>query len=110
MVMYMALLIIVAILTRVVMTWIFNNTKGSILIAVLLHSALDASNSGSAFITRLLPAPQIGGYGLASALLVPLVGAMLLLIFTKGRLSYKPDRVVQPVAALQSAEMPLTNV
>jgi uncharacterized protein len=104
----MVLLIIVAILTRIFMTWVFNNTKGSILIAILLHASLDASNSGSAFIKQLLTASQLGGYGLASALVFPLVAAVLLLIFTKGRLSYRPDRAVQPVAAPQPAEAPLT--
>jgi membrane protease YdiL (CAAX protease family) len=107
MVVTMALLIILALLTRIVMTWVFNNTKGSILIAILLHSALDASNSGSAYITQLLPPSQNGGYGLGSALF-PLVAAVLLLIFTKGRLSYRPDRVVQPVEAPQPAETPST--
>ncbi len=96
---YMVLLIIVAILTRISMTWVFNNTKGSILIAILLHAALDASNGGSAFIKHLLTASQLGGYGLASSLLFPLVAAVLLLIFTKGRLSYKPDRVVKQMEA-----------
>ncbi len=108
MVVTMALLIILALLTRIVMTWVFNNTKGSILIAILLHSALDASNSGSAYITHLLPPSQNGGYGLGSALF-PLVAAVLLLIFTKGRLSYKPDRVVQSVEAPQPAETPSTG-
>ena len=102
MVVTMALLIILALLTRIVMTWVFNNTKASILIAILLHAALDASNSGSAYITHLLPPSQNGGYGLGSALF-PLVAAVLLLIFTKGRLSYRPDRVVQP------AETPSTG-
>lgn len=91
MVVQMVVLIIAAILIRIVMTWVFNNTKGSILIAILLHAALDASNSGSTYITHLLPASQIGGYGLAT-LVAPLAGAALLLIFTKGRLSYRPDR------------------
>ena len=108
MIVQMVLMIIVAILTRILMTWVFNNTKGSILIAILLHAALDASNSGSAFIKHLLTASQLGGYDLASALLFPLIAAVLLLIFTKGRLSYRQDRVVQPVAALQPAEAPLT--
>jgi CAAX protease family protein len=106
----MVLMIIVAILTRIFMTWVFNNTKGSILIAILLHASLDASNSGSAFIKHLLTASQLGGYGLASALLFPLVAAVLLLILTKGHLSYRPNRVVQPVAALQPAEAPLTEI
>lgn len=106
MIVQMVLLIIVAVLTRIVMTWVFNNTKGSILIAILLHAALDASNSGSDYIKHLLSASQIGAYGLASALLFPLVTAVLLLIFTKGRLSYRPDRLMQPGTAAQPAETP----
>jgi CAAX protease family protein len=99
MVVQMVLMIIVAILTRIMMTWVFNNTKGSILIAILLHSSLDASNSASSFIKQLLTAHQIGGYGLASALVFPLVAVVLLLIFTRGRLSYKPDRLVKQMEA-----------
>ena len=99
MVAYMVLLIFVATLTRMMMTWVFNNTKGSILIAILLHASLDASNSANAFIKHLLTASQIGGYGLGAALLFPLVAAVLLLILTKGRLSYKPDRVVEQMEA-----------
>jgi CAAX protease family protein len=99
MIVQMVLMIIVAILTRIFMTWVFNNTKGSILIAILLHASLDASNSGSAFIKQLLTASQLGGYGLASALVFPLVAAVLLLIFTKGRLSYKPDQTQQEMVA-----------
>jgi membrane protease YdiL (CAAX protease family) len=107
MVVQMVVLIIGATLLRIVMTWVFNNTKGSILIAILLHSALDASNSASVYITHLLSASQNGGYGLASALLFPLAAAVLILVFTKGRLSYK--RAPQLVEAPQPAETPLAN-
>jgi membrane protease YdiL (CAAX protease family) len=67
----MILTMVVGVLLRIIMNWVFNNTQGSILIAVLLHASLDASNSGSAYITHLLSATQLGGYGLASALLAP---------------------------------------
>ena len=110
MIVQMVLLIIVAVLTRIIMTWVFNNTKGSILIAILLHAALDASNSGSAYITHVLPASQNGGYGLGSALLFPLVAAVVLLIFTKGRLSYKPEPASQFVEVSQTSEMPQASV
>ncbi len=110
MVVQMVLMIIVAIPTRIIMNWVFNNTKGSILIAILLHAALDASNSGSDFIKQLLTTSQLGGYGLGSALVFPLIAAVLLLIFTKGRLSYRPDRVVQPLAVPQPVGAPLTEV
>ncbi len=108
MIVQMMLLIILAVLTRIIMTWIFNNTKGSILIAILLHAALDASNSGNDYIRHLLSASQIEGYSLGASLLFPLVAAVLLLILTKGRLSYKADHAVQPAETLQSAEPPPT--
>jgi membrane protease YdiL (CAAX protease family) len=98
----MVLTIIVGILIRIIMNWLFNNTKGSILIAILFHSSLDASNSASDFIRHLLTASQIGGYGLGSSLLFPLVASVLLLIFTKGRLSYKPERVEQQIETPQA--------
>lgn len=90
------LLTVYAVLLRVVMTWVFNNTKGSILIAILIHAAIDASNSASAYITQLLSSSQIRVYGLMSALLIPLIAAALLLILTKVRLSYGPNQAVQP--------------
>ena len=110
MIVQMGLLIILAVLTRIIMTWLFNNTKGSVLLAILLHSALDASNSASDYITHLLSTSQIPGYGLGAALLFPLVAAGVLLILTKGRLSYKPDRIVQSAEALPSAETPAANI
>jgi ABC-type multidrug transport system ATPase subunit len=51
----------------------------------------------------------LGGYGLASALLFPLVAAVLLLIFTRGRLSYKPGRVVKQNEPSRPESASLTN-
>jgi membrane protease YdiL (CAAX protease family) len=101
----MVLTIIAGVLIRIIMNWVFNNTKGSILIAILLHSSLDASNSANAFIRHLLSASQLGSYSLGAALLVPLVAAVLLLIFTGGRLSYKPDQTTKQIEALQAVEI-----
>jgi membrane protease YdiL (CAAX protease family) len=106
----MVLTMIVGVLVRIIMNWIFNNTKGSILIAILFHASLDASNSASDFIRHLLSASQLGGYGLGASLLFPLVAAVLLLIFTRGRLSYKPDRATQHVEAPRSAEISPTSL
>jgi membrane protease YdiL (CAAX protease family) len=92
--------VIAGVLLRIIMNWVFNNTKGSILIAILFHSSDDASNGGSAYITHLLSASQLGAYGL-STILVPLIASVLLLIFTKGRLSYKPERAEKPIEASQ---------
>lgn len=106
----MVLTMIVGILVRIIMNWIFNNTKGSILIAILFHASLDASNSANAFIRHLLTAPQLGAYGLGAALLFPLVAAVLLLIFTRGRLSYKSDRLETQQETSRPEGASLTNV
>jgi flavin reductase (DIM6/NTAB) family NADH-FMN oxidoreductase RutF len=66
--------------------------------------------TGIVYDTHLLSASQIAGYGLGAALLFPLVAAMLLLILTKGRLSYKPDRVGQSVEAVRPAGTPTADV
>jgi membrane protease YdiL (CAAX protease family) len=95
----MVVLMIGATVLRIGMTWVFNNTMGSILIAVLLHAALDSSNAPSVYITHLLSKSQLGGYGLVT-LLLPLVAAVVLLIVTRGRLSYKPVPNLQPVPAV----------
>lgn len=100
MIVQMVILIIFATLIRFIMTWVFNNTMGSLLIAIVLHAALDASNSGSDFIKHLLSGAQFAGYGLGNLLAI-LVGAVLILIFTRGRLSYKR----QPVEAAQSTDV-----
>ena len=94
----MVFTIIGGILIRMIMTWVFNNTKGSILIAILFHAALDASNVASAYIRHVLSASQISGYGLGNLLFL-LVATVVLLIFTRGRLSYKPGPAPQFVEA-----------
>jgi hypothetical protein len=87
-----------------------GDIKASILIAILLHSALDASNSGSAYILHLLSASQLRGYGLGSALTFPFVAAVVLLIFTKRRLPYKREQAPQIAESTQPAERPQANV
>ncbi len=65
-------------------TWVYNNTGGSILVAVLLHSAFNASQS---FIVELIPAYPEAGTRLVNVAFV--VIALVLVIVTRGRLSYR---------------------
>lgn len=95
--------IIAAIAASIIVTWVYNNTQGSILIAVLFHSA---SNAAISLVAHLIP-PELPQSGLVHFILssngvgVTAYGvcALLILIFTKGGLSYRPDREVQPAEA-----------
>ncbi len=78
-------------------TWVYNRTGGSILIAALLHGAI---NGSAGLVTGLLP-------GFSDALNVPLysagalafsVAAFVLVVATKGKLGYRAERV--PLEAL----------
>ena len=73
-------------------TWVFNSAKGSILIAFLNHSAFNAS--GSLFVL-LVPVMPFGGRIVVYALAIV---ALLVIVFTRGRLGYQAEqnaRIVQ---------------
>jgi membrane protease YdiL (CAAX protease family) len=75
----------------IVITWVFNHTRGSLLMAILLHATVDAFTS-AAVITGLLPMQIL----LKSAYLPTLIGfgglALLLIVVTRGRLGYQQAR------------------
>jgi len=66
----------------IIMTWVFNHTRGSLLLAVLVHSSI---NTFSAFIGPMFPAQagsQINGLiGFGTA-------AVIILVMTRGRIGY----------------------
>jgi membrane protease YdiL (CAAX protease family) len=74
-----------------VYTWLFNNTKGSVLLATLAHASVDAF-----FVGQFFAAPVVSG---ASNL--PLVtgfvpAALLLVVVTRGRLGYERPKREDP--------------
>ena len=105
--------IIAALAVSIIVTWVYNNTQGSILIAILFHAA---SNAAVSLATHLVP-PGFPRSGLVPFILASNgvgvtaygVCALLIIIFTRGRLSYKSDRIAQLVETPQIVEMPLTN-
>jgi membrane protease YdiL (CAAX protease family) len=66
----------------IILTWVFNNTRGSLLIAVLAHASIDAF---SLYIMKMFPA-----YAASQVNLFLGVGtfAVLLILLTWGRLGY----------------------
>jgi membrane protease YdiL (CAAX protease family) len=90
----------------VLMTWLFNNTRGSVLLAILAHASVDAFPN--AILSPLLPATTVllasGIYRGYFGLVVGLgVAALLVIAFTRGRLSYERyQRDISPNAAMTS--------
>jgi membrane protease YdiL (CAAX protease family) len=78
----------------IIWTWVYNNTGGSILLAVLLHSA---SNAASPLVAKLIPAYPDAALSVVYVAIV--VIALLLVIATRGRLSY-PGASVQATEAI----------
>jgi membrane protease YdiL (CAAX protease family) len=75
-------------------TWVFNNTKGSVLMAILIHATFNASATG--ILAPLFPAPILNDYGL-----LPILGgfgvfAVVLVALTRGRLGYQHYRQEEP--------------
>jgi membrane protease YdiL (CAAX protease family) len=80
---------------RVVIMWLYNNTNYSVLLVGMFHSSFNVTTSafGSAFI----PVPTGSTFLIAAPVLA--AAAVLLAVFTRGRLSYRPERAAQPAAA-----------
>ena len=73
---------------RLVMQWVFNNTRGSVLMAILVHATWNTFYSAA--LIRLFPAPSVLGSYLN---LTIAAGALALLVvaLTRGRLGYREE-------------------
>jgi uncharacterized protein len=94
----MVMFVIAAIAFAIVMTWVFNNTKGSLLMAVLVHASFDMV---LAILNGLFPVPIVNDYGGNVPVLIGL-GALALVVIalTRGRLGYQHYRQeVEPDSA-----------
>ena len=74
-------------------TWVFNNTKGSVFIAVLLHATF---NWTTVAVGPLFPAPIIEDYGLLTILGGFGAFAVVLVALTRGRLGYQHYQQEEP--------------
>jgi membrane protease YdiL (CAAX protease family) len=84
-------LLVYCISFSMIFTWVYNNTRGSILLMILLHSSSNAAISVGAIIlpTNLSPGMSTFVYSGWIPAIMSVIVALLILLFTKGRLSYK---------------------
>jgi uncharacterized protein len=80
-----ALFLIWAVSITILITWVFNNTKGSVLIAILAHGSI---NSAATATYILFPAPTVTG-GIMNFVIGFGVAAMVIVALTRGRLGYR---------------------
>ncbi len=83
----------------VVMTWVFNNTKGSLFMAVLVHTSFDTF---LAILNKAFPVPIVNDYGSNVPVLIGFGAlAVVLVASTRGRLGYQRyrDEVPDPATA-----------
>src|SRR5205823_10626944 len=71
---------------RVVMMWLYNNTNHSVLLVGMFHSAFDVTTQRE--FGAFIPGPAGTGTLIASGVVA--VAAVLIIVFTRGRLSYTP--------------------
>lgn len=73
----------------VILTWVFNHTQGSVFTVLLAHASV---NTPQVVLIPLFPAVDATRLNLA-ALIGFGVSALLIIVLTRGRLGYLPDRV-----------------
>ena len=86
------LLVLGSVPVRVLAAWVYNNTRGSLLIVGLFHAALDTT-TGAVLLPQLVP----GGGTYAEVFGAFAVAALVLVLVTRGRLGYKQIPELEPV-------------
>ncbi len=90
-----------AICIAIVITWVFNHTRGSLLMVALLHATVDAFNTVAAM-TGLFSMQWMQKNNYLALLIAFGVAALLLIVVTRGRLGYQR-------ASSSSDAMPILN-
>ena len=94
---FLGILAVLQMFARIVMMWLYNNTGYSVLLVGLFHSSFDATTAQNGFAGEFLPESAATGFLIPSAVVA--LAAVFIVVLTKGRLSYRPDRTPQPATA-----------
>jgi membrane protease YdiL (CAAX protease family) len=86
---------VASIFLRVVIMWLYNSTGRSILIVAFFHSSFNTV-SGSEFTMRFIRELIAAPVSILISLAIVAVVAVLVTIFTRGRLAYEPGRGAAP--------------
>jgi len=70
----------------IVMTWVFNNARGSLLLTMLMHASFNTF--ANLVVAPLFPTPVLEEYGLLPELIGFWAVALVVVAATRGRLSY----------------------
>ena len=76
---------------RLIWMWVYNNTNRSVLLAGMFHATYNTTIN--TYAGEFIPVPAVPWFFIVSGVLA--VAAILIIILTRGHLSYKPDRVIQ---------------
>jgi membrane protease YdiL (CAAX protease family) len=77
--------IVLVVAMTIVLTWVFNNTKGSVLLAILAHGSF---NMSAVAMFDLFPTPAVTG-GITNFVIGLSVAALVVVALTRGRLGYR---------------------
>lgn len=83
----MVMFVVMITALTVVMSWVFNNARGSLLITMLMHASFNTFANKA--LAPLFPAPLLDEYGLLPELVGFGVVAVIVVAATRGRLSFQ---------------------
>ena len=95
----MVITAVFAIFLRVVIMWLYNGSGRSVLIVALFHSAFNAISGSENITPILIPGSAASLIPIAAVALI----AVVLVVFTRGRLAYEPGRVAPGAAEVGGA-------
>jgi uncharacterized protein len=86
------LFVVWAVSITIIFTWVFNNTKGSVLMVILAHGSI---NSAATAMYILFPAPAVTG-GITNFVIGFGMVALVVVALTRGRLDYRREQDLAP--------------